>query len=315
MRCLSPRTVGFLPDGKTLCWSQKHYSKEYATFQLPCSKCLECRLEYGRQWAVRCIHEAQMYGEKNSFITLTYDQEHLPGPKLVYRDFQLFIKKLRKIQNDPIGVFVTGEYGDQNKRPHWHAIIFNWRPTDPIPDEINNKTGDQTYTSETLTKIWANGKANFGSVTYKSAGYVARYAAKKLIHGADDDHEFHPISKKSSKHAIGKKWLEQFWPDAFNHGEIHLKDEKTGQINKSSIPRYYEKWLKQHQPNAWLRYVTQVKIQKSALAQQRTDSERLNETLARLRRRPGAANPVTRLYSKIKNLEAKFELLQKGQKC
>ena len=196
MRCTSPRTVGFQADGKTLCWSKNNYSKEYATFQLPCGKCIECRLSYAREWAIRCIHEAQMH-EENCFVTLTYSQENLKSPFLQYRDFQLFMKKLRfAYPNKKIGVFVTGEYGEKTKRPHWHAIIFNYRPSDAIKKYTTDR-GDTVYSSESLSKIWDHGIAEFGSVTLESAGYCARYAAKKLVHGADEDHDFQPISKKS----------------------------------------------------------------------------------------------------------------------
>ena len=123
MRCTSPRKVGFQADGKTISWSPKQYSKEYPSFQLPCGKCIQCRLEYARSWAVRCVHEAKMH-EENSFVTLTYSDEHLKNPKLQYSDFQKFMKRLRFVNNDrKIGVFVTGEYGEKNKRPHWHAIF------------------------------------------------------------------------------------------------------------------------------------------------------------------------------------------------
>jgi len=193
LRCTSPRTVGFHADGKTICWSSKKSSKEYASFQLPCGQCLECRLDYARQWAIRCVHEAQMH-PRNTFITLTYDEKCLESPVLIYSDFQKFMKKLRKVQDAPMGVFVTGEYGEKTKRPHWHAIIFNWSPTDGVY-QYSNDNGDQCYTSETLSKIWGKGRAEYGSVTFKSAGYVARYAAKKLVHGRDKTHAFEPISK------------------------------------------------------------------------------------------------------------------------
>lgn len=259
MRCTSPRTVGFLSDGKTISWSQKNYSKEYATFQLPCGKCIECRLEYAKQWAVRCVHEAQMHKE-SIFLTLTYSDEFLESPKLIYEHFQLFMKKLRKTQNTPIGVFVTGEYGDRTKRPHWHACLFGYRPKDSIYKRSTER-GDRIFESPQLTKIWGKGLAEFGEVTIESAGYCARYAAKKLNHGRDQDHDFHPISKKSSKHAIGKRWLEQHWEDAFNYGHIVLADGST-----TSIPRYYEKWLKEHQPEAWLQYIQSAKQQRSEFA-------------------------------------------------
>lgn len=282
MRCTSPRTVGFEADGKTICWSKKKYSKEYSTFQLPCGKCIECRLEYSRQWAIRCIHEAQMH-EKNSFLTLTYSNENLTSPKLNYEDFQRFMKRLRKVQDAPMGVFVTGEYGDEEKRPHWHAIIFNWAPNDLVYRRTN-VNGDKIYSSRTLgpydaeevseckqwprMPLWPFGKCEVGSVTLKSAGYVARYAAKKLIHGKDGEHEYEPISRKSSKHAIGKKWLETYWSDVFRLGAVALKDGTSTQI-----PRYYEKWLKEHKPTEWLAYVTELKIKNMLKASEKSEAE------------------------------------------
>jgi len=258
MRCTSPRTVGYQSDGKTLCWSKRHFNKEYATFQLPCGKCLECRLEYARHWAIRCIHESKMH-PKNSFVTLTYSDEQLKSPKLIYSDFQKFMKKLRKLQNDPIGVFVTGEYGEKNKRPHWHCLLFNFEPSDGKL-KYTTPRGDKVFTSETLQRLWGKGFAEFGSVTFESAGYCARYAAKKLVHGKDG-HEYEPISKKSSKHAIGKKFLERYWTDVFSRGTIVLPNGR-----ETTIPRYYEKWFKENHPDAYLKYLTGVKLKNSERA-------------------------------------------------
>ncbi|AZL82863.1 replication initiator protein [Apis mellifera associated microvirus 23] len=332
MRCTSPRTVGFKSDGRTIAWSQKHFSKEFATFELPCGQCLECRLEYARQWAVRCIHEAKMY-EDNSFITLTYDDDHLKSPKLQYRDFQLFVMRLRsKIRADvrasigkanwclltekekkveyekrSIGIFVTGEYGDKNKRPHWHALLFNWRPRD-CEYKYSNDRGDKVFSSKTLDALWPYGLAELGSVTFESAGYCARYAAKKLSHGRDDEHDYHPISKKSSKHAIGKKFLEKFWPDIFNHGYIILQDG-----NKCSIPRYYEKWLSKHYPTEYSRYVTQVKQDKIEEASEKSQRQQrlMDEQLASRGYKPRA---FSRNDARRKIIESKFKLLQSKQK-
>lgn len=295
MRCLYPRSVGLRADGKTIAWSPKHVSKEYATFQLPCSKCIECRLEYARSWAVRCVHEAQLH-EKNSFITLTYSDDKLTSPKLVYRDWQLFMKKLRKTQNTPIGVFVTGEYGEKTLRPHWHAILFNYRPSD---QQLLRQTelGDKVYYSKKLTETWGHGLAEYGDVTFRSAGYCARYAAKKLVHGPDQSHDYHPVSKKSSKHAIGKKFLERHWPDIFNHGECILYDGTS-----VPIPRYYEKWLKEHQPDHWLCYIKNVKPKLISFAEERAKKEHntwLNYLYDR-RERGDYRDPITKREVKIK---------------
>lgn len=99
--------------------------------EIPCGKCLECRLEYSRQWANRCMLEAQDH-EENCFITLTYDDPHLPrvddvDPEtgeivqyktLVKTDLQLFIKRLRKKLGGDCKVryFAAGEYGTESLR-------------------------------------------------------------------------------------------------------------------------------------------------------------------------------------------------------
>jgi len=340
MRCTDPRTVGFRADGKTISWSQKNFSKEYATFQLPCGQCLECRLEYARQWAVRCVHEAQIH-EKNAFITLTYDEKNLRSPKLDYVDFQLFAKRLRSkiyrdfvakygkenwklltpaerknaLKDSEISIFVTGEYGDKTKRPHWHACIFNWSPDDGIHLRTND-LGDRIYSSDSLTQLWGKGLAEYGSVTFRSAGYCARYAAKKLVHGYDKEHEFHPISKKSSKHAIGKRWLEKFWPDVFNYGEVILPDGSS-----CSIPRYYEKWFKDKHPKEYLRYVTTIKAAKCDGAQRKADKEKADHANARAARSERTLldqafreSPTTRVQAARAILRAKFKELQEHLK-
>jgi len=303
MRCTSPRPVGFLADGKTITWSSKQFSREYATFQLPCGKCIECRLEQSREKATRCVHEAKMY-DKNSFLTLTYDDDHLPeNGKLIYNDFQLFIGRLRKqafrnhlkkinltietynemnqkdrkrIYDQIITPFiVTGEYGEKLKRPHWHAIMFNWEPEDG-KHKYTSELSHKVYESETLTKLWGKGIAEYGSVTFDSAAYVCRYSAKKLVHGNDQDHDFQPIHKMSSKHAIGKKFLEKYYPDIFNHGYVVLQN---GQ--KIAIPRYYEKWLKKHHPDEWESYIMKLKSDREikAIKQVNKEKEKSKEIL------------------------------------
>ena len=63
---------------------------------IPCGKCIGCRLAHSRQWAVRCVHEASLH-DRNCFLTLTFDDDHLPASGSVsVRDVQLFLKRLRK---------------------------------------------------------------------------------------------------------------------------------------------------------------------------------------------------------------------------
>lgn len=213
------------------------------------------------------------------------------------------MKRLRfSIPNRQIGVFVTGEYGEKNKRPHWHAIIFGWRPQDLVYYRTND-CGDDIFTSVLLDKIWGKNDPEkrpneVGSVSFQSAGYCARYAAKKLVHGNDGDHEFNPISKKSNKQAIGKAWLEAFWPDVFNYGALTLPDG-----NKCGIPRYYEKWLKKNQPEAWAEYIQTAKVKKIAAA-----------SAAEARDKQKRKSRVSKNDARRAIQKQKFEMLQKNLK-
>ena len=93
--------------------------------KLPCGRCMGCRLERARQWAMRCVHESFLY-EKNCFLTLTYADDHLPSDGSVNRRvLQLFLKRLRRAYPDAvIRYFGCGEYGEELGRPHYHLCIF-----------------------------------------------------------------------------------------------------------------------------------------------------------------------------------------------
>ena len=254
MRCTNPRPVGFQSDGKTLCWSSNKYSKEYAPFQLPCGKCISCRLIQAREKSIRCIHEASLH-KNNSFITLTYSDENLESEKLIYEHAQKFIRDLRyRFPENPIPVVTTGEYGSKNKRPHFHLLLFNFAPSDSQFLKTN-KYGDSLYTSKIIDDIWArncpkNSPTLIGPVNINTAGYVCRYQLKKLELGEG----FDPIVRYSSKYAIGKGWIEKNWQQTFGLGYIRLQ---TGEITK--IPRYYEKWLKEHHPFEFEKYVFNIR--------------------------------------------------------
>ena len=167
-------------------------------FQLPCGKCAECLLERARDWSIRCTHEASMH-EHNAFITLTYAPEHYPKDgKLNYFDFQLFMKRLRKHYKKEIGFFMCGEYGETTGRAHYHACLFGLDFEDKVL-ERQNEHGDSIWSSKSLNSIWGLGHTEIGSVTQKSASYVARYILKKQNPEAPQG-----FQKMSRKHTIGK---------------------------------------------------------------------------------------------------------------
>lgn len=153
MQCRRPRTVGFQADGRTLAWSQRSYSKEYPTWQMPCGYCLPCRLRGSGDWATRALHEASIWPE-SCFVTLTYSDRYLDPAGLRYDHFQTFMKDLRndlyyRGDDRAINFMVAGEYGALNGRPHWHACIFNWSPPDPVYSYTTD-LGHKVFTSDYL---------------------------------------------------------------------------------------------------------------------------------------------------------------------
>lgn len=261
--CTSPRTASFNEDG-SINFSKAKHNREMVPFKVPCGKCAECLLERARDWGTRCMHEASTHAQ-NAFITLTYAPEHLPPDgKLDYKDYQDFMKRLRKVAGPDIGFFMCGEYGEQTQRPHYHACIFGYDFPDKIPDR-QNEHGDQCWTSEMLDKIWGKGKTELGSVTQKSAGYVARYILKKQSPESPQG-----FQKMSRKNAIGKNYIAQWFKDLFIYarGSVILSDG-----TKTKIPRYYEKWLKNNEPEIWKDYVTLTKPNNTARLTQKAETE------------------------------------------
>lgn len=147
-------------------------------------------MERARQWGLRCLHEAKMW-KHNHYVTLTYNDEFMPpGGSVCLRDVQLFMKRLRKAKNsckeNPVRFFLGAEYGDENRRPHYHALLFNVHFAD-LRVHGHNARKEPLYTSEELSALWSadGGKSSMGfctvgAVTFDSAVYCAKYAMKAL---------------------------------------------------------------------------------------------------------------------------------------
>lgn len=211
------------------------------SIEVPCGKCIGCRLERSRQWAIRCIHEASLH-EDNCFITLTYNDENLPEDGSVnVEHFQKFMKRLRKhFQDKKIRFFHCGEYGDQNERPHYHAILFNVDFDDKKLYKNDNNT--RTYTSETLERLWPFGFCIIGGVTFESAAYVARYITKKITGPDADDHyqgrkpEYITMSRRPG---IASGWFEKWKNDVYPHDYVVVNGKKIG------VPKFYDNKLEE----------------------------------------------------------------------
>lgn len=210
---------------------------------IPCGKCQGCIIDKANEWATRAMLEAQNW-PKNSFLTLTYDNDHIPANRtLVKADLQKFWKRLRKT-GENIRYMACGEYGPRTLRPHYHAIVYNYWPDDAKIYK-DNIVGDKLYTSEKLNKIWSKGYVIVGNVTYESAAYVARYVFKKayglnkewnLKHGRTP--EFTLTSRRPGI-ALTSFKNQNIWQKIRRSDGVLLKT-KTG-VKLKKIPEYLKK--------------------------------------------------------------------------
>lgn len=249
MACYNPITAYKTELGCVVFTELKRNGNITTQLKLACGQCIGCRLERSRQWAMRCVHEAQMHPQ-NSFITLTYDDNNLPyRNNLNYEDFQKFMKRLRKHTGpSQVRFYMGGEYGELNWRPHFHACIFGW----DWPDKVffkRSPSGERVYTSATLQRLWPFGYSSTANVTFQSAAYIARYCVQKVTGKAAEEHykrqdengvyhltpEFNQMSRKPG---LGATWFAKYKTDVYNHDHVIVNGMEC------SPPKYYDKILK-----------------------------------------------------------------------
>lgn len=214
-------------------------------YYVGCGHCLLCRLRNTRDWTIRLMHERQLYTYA-TFVTLTYDDDHLPSSKLRGRgslrktDFQKFIKRLRvnlerkyyHLYDQEIKYYACGEYGSSlyTERPHYHAIIFGL---------------DSYIHHDIIAEVWDKCDHDVGVVcepfeTKAVASYVAGYIQKKLTgqkaFEAYDQYELERPFLLVSK-GIGKEWC--------RGNAIQYKKQKFCRLkgHKCPLPRYYRQIL------------------------------------------------------------------------
>jgi len=234
-------------------WIGSDPSRSGRGMELPCGKCIGCRMDRARGWQVRILHEAQLY-DTNWMATFTYDDSALPEDwSLRYSDFQAAMKRLRKrVEGErevaggrkPIRFFCSGEYGTVRGRPHFHAILFNCR----FGDESRLYNG--SYRSALADAIWSRGIVGLDDVTVASAAYVAGYVTEKVHRRVDEvvsvkTGELFPRRKEfcqmSRRPGLGSWWYDRFGYDLFPQDHAILRDGK-----RHKVPRfYYERYRRE----------------------------------------------------------------------
>lgn len=246
--------------------------------KLPCGQCVGCRLDHSLMWATRATHEARSH-EDNSFITLTYSDEHFPQDLSLSKDhITRFLKRLRKrLSPQKIKYFQCGEYSPkrtpligptnvhpdtipEGQRPHYHALIFGydfpdkelWTVRDDIP----------TYTSDLLSSIWGKGFCTVGALTFESAAYVARYSLKKIngpLEQKPDEKTGLRVYERVHPHTFEILEVEKEFVSMSNGiGKDHYLNYTLDMYPRDTVvingfdrrpPRYYDDLYDQEQPD------------------------------------------------------------------
>lgn len=283
-------------SGKQLKYEDLMYNPK--VMLIPCGQCIGCRIRQREDWTTRIELEARDYPKEEVwFITLTYDDDHVPGmivktgeimrkvqytwkpgekrPSsvqiLLYEDIQKFLKRLRKAYRGKLRYFVAGEYGEQTARPHYHMILYGWRPTDL--ENLYKIHHNGYYTSKWLEDLWGMGQIQIAQAVPETYRYVAGYVTKKMyeIDGkkANEYYELgqtKPFACMSLKPGLGDHYYQEHKAEIWRQGYIQCTNGKRAQI-----PRYYEKQMEAENPQRLWRI--KQNRQKNAIEQKRLQLE------------------------------------------
>jgi len=203
---------------------------------VPCGKCEGCRADKALSWAVRCANEASLH-QQNCFITITYDDYHLPKDGKISKDqLRTFLNEIRSHKKE-IRYYACGEYGSKTNRPHYHACIFG---TD-FKGGHEYAIDDQLYGITEIDKLWGQGKVSIAGFTMATACYVAGYVGKKA--GKNEEESFQIMSTRPG---IGFNWLRKYWPDVVATNSVVLEGREY------PVPPQYIRWCEENMDNELL---------------------------------------------------------------
>lgn len=202
---------------------------------IPCGKCVGCRMDNALQWKIRCCLELQ-YHKYAYFITLTYDDDHLPfnddgEPILSKYDLQCFWKRFRKA-GYLLSYFACGEYGDKTKRPHYHALVYLDKDLQGFSIISPNK-----FTCKTIQELWPYGHVMVEEVTPGNVSYVCGYVEKKQLKELNDVYPVNPFRLMSRRPAIGYSYLKDHLASIESTCRVYGIFSDDGRNSSARLPR------------------------------------------------------------------------------
>lgn len=256
---------------------------------VPCGKCAACKLNYSAEWATRIMLEVAE-NDHNYFVTLTYDDDHVPVSEsgaltLDPKEIQLFIKRLRKHlekTGQKLRYFLAGEYGENTQRPHYHLILINCHlDTNLFYDTHIDPNYKEHWKSRELEQIWAEtekregenflrpkGMIDVATVEWSSAAYVARYCLKKMMNKTDyEKWGIEPEFVRMSR-GLGFKYYHQHKDQIYKTDSMVMRTIK-GNIGSFKPPKAFDRKLKEENPILY----DKIKLQRQLIAERNFENE------------------------------------------
>ena len=247
--------------------------------QIPCKNCWACKLNYSAEWATRITCECKKT-QHNYFVTLTYDDEHLPiaetikvGKDIYENDgtvewcegtvyephMHKFIHDLRQHldrdkKHQGMQYYYCAEYGETTHRPHYHIILMNC-PLELSQFKEFHLDGQKKlhWKTEELEKYWTYGMIDVAEVEWSCAAYVARYCMKKLHDHTKSDADYAKEGKLKEfvrmSRKIGRDYYEEHKNEIYKYDELIMKTVK-GNTGSLKPPKAWDKLFEQEHPEA-----------------------------------------------------------------
>ena len=252
-------------------------------FTVPCGKCLNCLSDRRNEWSIRLAIHIMACDRMPLFLTLTYDDDHLPhylnGSRLLWGDnagstvgfgtdfvdfpvtlyrphVSAFLKEYKRkhgLDNDKFTYFGCGEYGDDDRftgRPHYHLLFFG-------DDELYQLFDDDPFAAtQRLQNEWKHGFVHICVAGFDGVHYVSKYVLKQ-------DHV--TVFGKSDPFTIASKGLGMNFLNTQDAARIRSKMEILTNFFTEilvNMPEYdiYNETSLQLAFNYWRKYVPDFRV-------------------------------------------------------
>lgn len=183
--CLYPVKIAVKSDklGNRYNYKGRKTNQSYG-LSVPCGHCVNCLEQKTRQWTYRLMAQNRTTNyNKMAFITLTYDDEHLPeNGSCCVADVQKFIKRIRRYYdyhggNNDLVYFGCTEYGGEKGRCHAHLLLMGLDYNDLLPQKSKLASHN---TKNCLSPFWKKGLLNYGTDVSLQDSRLIRYVTKYI---------------------------------------------------------------------------------------------------------------------------------------